>query len=329
LNGKWGYIDTLGNMVIQPQYDMAYSFYENITSVKEGEKWGFINKKGELVIKSKYDYAYPFFHGVANIGIGEDFRTRKWGYIDTLGEYIRNPLEVATGVDSSSIKKIFKIQNFKVIDIFPILAVRDVDRDGLEEILIGYTNLEPKKNLDKPYYELYIWEYDSLKDRFYECEHKKALTDTQYWEYIHSDEDKMLDMSDYILISAYQDDEKKFSEFLPENFKINTIVYHDIDMDGDNDVILNISIIKGEPPFFATISNDSILFLENHLEEYERWFSDAMDDVSKPGKIQIKDLDGDGISEILFWGCNYDPFGWGEEYETHYLQIYKYKKEMQ
>ena len=42
LNNKWGYIDTKGNMIIPAQYEDAKIFSENYAPVKQGNRWGFI-----------------------------------------------------------------------------------------------------------------------------------------------------------------------------------------------------------------------------------------------------------------------------------------------
>lgn len=58
LDGKWGFIDTLGNMVIKPQFDHAESFGDGNTKyavVQIDEKFGAIDRSGNFVIKPVYD----------------------------------------------------------------------------------------------------------------------------------------------------------------------------------------------------------------------------------------------------------------------------------
>jgi hypothetical protein len=46
-NGKWGYIDKTGTVVIAPQFDQvvgALGFPEGLAPVKKGGKWGYIAK---------------------------------------------------------------------------------------------------------------------------------------------------------------------------------------------------------------------------------------------------------------------------------------------
>ncbi|MCI5655425.1 MAG: WG repeat-containing protein [Candidatus Pseudoruminococcus sp.] len=53
-NGKWGYADKEGNIVIEPEYDNAKSFSNGLGAVCKNGKWGFINDKKEQAI----DYTF-------------------------------------------------------------------------------------------------------------------------------------------------------------------------------------------------------------------------------------------------------------------------------
>ena len=56
-NGKWGFVDTKGNMVIEPQYEAAHSFSYGFAAVKSNGKWGFIDTKGKMCIDPVFDEA--------------------------------------------------------------------------------------------------------------------------------------------------------------------------------------------------------------------------------------------------------------------------------
>lgn len=71
VKGKWGFIDATGKMVIKPQFADVGLFSDGMASYND-EIWmpkGYINKKGEKVIKAVYDVAEPFHDGVARVGI--------------------------------------------------------------------------------------------------------------------------------------------------------------------------------------------------------------------------------------------------------------------
>ena len=67
---KWGYIDTAGNWVLEPQFTGALSFTEGLAAVDIGDDqrpaWGYIDKKGNLVIEAKFEAAGMFSEGVAS-----------------------------------------------------------------------------------------------------------------------------------------------------------------------------------------------------------------------------------------------------------------------
>jgi translation initiation factor 6 (eIF-6) len=45
INGKYGFIDTKGNLVIPPVYDDAWHFSEGLARVEINGKWGYIDKR--------------------------------------------------------------------------------------------------------------------------------------------------------------------------------------------------------------------------------------------------------------------------------------------
>ena len=49
LNSKWGFIDTKGNIVIEPKFDMARSFEKGRANVNLGEEWFCIDTKGNKI----------------------------------------------------------------------------------------------------------------------------------------------------------------------------------------------------------------------------------------------------------------------------------------
>ena len=49
-DGKWGYINTKGEQIVECKFDDAYYFNEGFARVKKDGKWGYINTKGCSVI---------------------------------------------------------------------------------------------------------------------------------------------------------------------------------------------------------------------------------------------------------------------------------------
>ncbi|MCK5812090.1 MAG: WG repeat-containing protein [Clostridiales bacterium] len=90
--GKWGYINTSGEYVIEPQFGEAGTFNEGIASVRigAGESGiaGYIDKQGEIIIEPKYAYCGIFSQGLAPVKKTFNTDTADWGYINTKGEVV-------------------------------------------------------------------------------------------------------------------------------------------------------------------------------------------------------------------------------------------------
>ena len=68
----WGYVDTTGQFVIQPQFWSALDFANDRAPVlvpNQGRgTWGYVDKTGNFAIKAQYDWASVFKDGFARIG---------------------------------------------------------------------------------------------------------------------------------------------------------------------------------------------------------------------------------------------------------------------
>ncbi|MCE5324185.1 WG repeat-containing protein [bacterium] len=103
--GKCGYIDKTGKIVIEPRFGYAQPFSDGLAAVMTGEMkpgrkwtWGYIDKAGKFVIEPKFPFAESFSEGVAAVCVGDfsipskdinDFP--KWGYIDKTGKMVITP----------------------------------------------------------------------------------------------------------------------------------------------------------------------------------------------------------------------------------------------
>lgn len=54
IGGKWGFINSKGEIIIEAQYDQARSFSNGLAGVRTGESWSFINEKNEVVINGNF-----------------------------------------------------------------------------------------------------------------------------------------------------------------------------------------------------------------------------------------------------------------------------------
>lgn len=84
--GKWGYINSRGEMAVEATYSHAKDFKHGRAIVKKQQKWGVIDREGNVVIDFLYD-------SIARTGPQEDLFLlinigKKYGYIDTLGHEV-------------------------------------------------------------------------------------------------------------------------------------------------------------------------------------------------------------------------------------------------
>jgi hypothetical protein len=95
----WAYIDTQGNILIRPFiYDNGPDYFcEDLARFVENGKFGFFDESGKIVIEAQWDFAYPFKDGKAAVcnrcKMSADNEHKKisggeWGYIDKTGKII-------------------------------------------------------------------------------------------------------------------------------------------------------------------------------------------------------------------------------------------------
>lgn len=85
-NGKWGYINNRGDLVIATKYDSCDVFKHGFARVRMGNKWGIIDRTGTQIIESKYESIFPGENGIFIF-----YENGSWGVIDKTGKVIAPP----------------------------------------------------------------------------------------------------------------------------------------------------------------------------------------------------------------------------------------------
>jgi len=82
---RYGYLDTLGEFVIKPQFDDAGPFSDGLAWVKVGDKCGYIDRTGRMVIPPQWqlDEVDNFRDGLVRIK-----PQGKWQYVDKSGKVV-------------------------------------------------------------------------------------------------------------------------------------------------------------------------------------------------------------------------------------------------
>jgi hypothetical protein len=59
INGRFGYVDHRGEVVIAPQFDLAGNFHHGLAEILVGNKIGVINRRGDIVVQPMFRRAIP------------------------------------------------------------------------------------------------------------------------------------------------------------------------------------------------------------------------------------------------------------------------------
>ena len=84
---EWGYIDTLGNIVIAPQYEKAQNYQNEVALVKSNDKWGMIDPQGGTLIEPEFS-DIKFIEKADNQLLRIFSDSEQYGVIDSLGRVV-------------------------------------------------------------------------------------------------------------------------------------------------------------------------------------------------------------------------------------------------
>jgi|GEM_PF-673251 len=188
--GKEGFIDLYGKVIIEPVRGEVTAFSEGLAAVNVNGKWGFIDAAGKLVIKPQFHAAFSFSDGVAAVyEAGEP--PRKCGYINGTGQFVIKP-------QSAFSCRAFN-EGFAVVDVY---------NEQAGESLSGYIN---KKG------EIAIGGSFALAENF--SEGLARVDDFNNTYFINKEGERVIDLSRYggtDTLSDEYDPAGSFSEGLAE-----------------------------------------------------------------------------------------------------------------
>jgi hypothetical protein len=91
--GKYGFIDPLGNLVIDYRFNTVEHFSDGLSVIQyeEDGKYGYVDKNGDVAIEPIFDQAESFEHGLAEVYVSDGGEELLRGYIDKNGDYVWGP----------------------------------------------------------------------------------------------------------------------------------------------------------------------------------------------------------------------------------------------
>ncbi|BBD69116.1 hypothetical protein NIES4072_35550 [Nostoc commune NIES-4072] len=109
------FIDQRGNVVIKPKqnWNFVWGFKGGLAAVVVKDKFGFINTKGEIAIEPKFDRVRGFYDGLAFVQVGA-YQEALIGYIDYSGKLsIPFEFEYKAGTDFAMNRAIVSKVNYR------------------------------------------------------------------------------------------------------------------------------------------------------------------------------------------------------------------------
>jgi len=84
VDGRYGYRNDDGGMVIEPRFEQAWTFSNGRARVQRDGRWGYIDRRGQLVVEPQFRQAWDFRNGLARVVT----ETGGLAYIDTTGAQV-------------------------------------------------------------------------------------------------------------------------------------------------------------------------------------------------------------------------------------------------
>lgn len=86
LNGRFGYMDRAGKIVVSPQFQRAYDFHNGMAVISDAQGRGIIDSAGKVTFLKQFLWIGDFSEGLAEVEIWDG--SAKSGYIDSTGALV-------------------------------------------------------------------------------------------------------------------------------------------------------------------------------------------------------------------------------------------------
>ncbi|PKL01317.1 MAG: hypothetical protein CVV56_01585 [Tenericutes bacterium HGW-Tenericutes-1] len=282
-NGKFGYIDKTGEIIIDFDYEDAGHFSQGLAYYANSEgKYGYINKKGEIIISPKYDYAEEF--NLNKQAIVADITT-EYDYIYALinkdGEEIIGSLSDIE--DHNDIYIVIKDEKCYLINTKGKMISEDIFNDFAE---MGEFILLAVLNDDYDATAITIFKLNG--DVYYE------LTENE----VSGEE-----LADFFAI-----DDKLYLLFKPKSGSTITLKLKKdtwtFEADSVNDIHGKYVITERNDEYGVRTFKDAMVI--DYLYDYIWAYDDGYFLARLDGKIGILNERGKTIAEFLYTSCNTD-----------------------
>ncbi len=109
---KWQYLDSTGKAITEAVFEDALSFSNGMAAASKNNLYGFINTNGEEKIPFEFSSARSFAEGLAPAANAKGY----WGYIDTRGNWVIKAMYDFTDCFDNGKARVIKDNNVFYID---------------------------------------------------------------------------------------------------------------------------------------------------------------------------------------------------------------------
>jgi len=102
---RWGFIDATGSVAVHPRFENAHGFSEGLAAVRLNGRWGFINRRGRVIVKPRFDDDNLHDYRFSE-GLAAVKMGKKWGFIDRRGRWVVRPRFDSVGDFSEGLAEI-------------------------------------------------------------------------------------------------------------------------------------------------------------------------------------------------------------------------------
>lgn len=143
-DGRWGFLNTAGILVIDPVFDDVTPFSEGLAAVNQKGKWGYIDHTGKVIIPINYKSAWAFHDNKARVRpfdspdcfVGKDGRVLASGEWSAAGDFSEGLALVRIGntfgyIDSTGTLSIPSVYSGGHTFYHGVAVIEDEEKNGV------------------------------------------------------------------------------------------------------------------------------------------------------------------------------------------------------
>ena len=282
-NGKFGYINEKGEVIIDFDYEDSGHFSQGLAYfMNSSDKYGYIDKKGKIIITAKYDYAEEFnLNKQAIVADIDDEYDYTYALINKSGDEIIGNLSDIE--DHNEIYIVIKDEKCYLINT----RGKTISDDKFDDYMI-MGNFIFLAELDENYDATNIEVFKANGDHYYEFSEEEVTSE---------------EVADFII-----DEDKLYLLIIPKSGSEITLKLKNVTWKFEADDIVNIHgsliIAKRNGEYGVRTFKDALVI--DYLYDYIWAYDDGYFLARLDGKVGILSERGKKIVDFIYDSCNTD-----------------------